>query len=388
MASPALDMIDTSPQHQILLIPDSQQEDEDDLTGVISYRDSVVVNADWTIETINSQMSKGNIDLQPAFQRRIAWDDVRKSRLIESIIVGMPVPNIVLAENKEHKGRFIVIDGKQRLAAINEFMSNQYKLRGLDIRKDLNSMELSSLPTSDREGLENSTIRSTVIKNWIDQNFLYSIFFRLNSGSLPLSPQELRKALIGGNLLESIEEYLKKSESFHRIFGEGLDRRMRDSELVLRFIAYDRDLQSYSGNFKEFLDTATRYYENSWDSRRAEVDERLNRLDVSLDTTFSIFGNDSFKKWLGDKYEKVMNRAVFDCVARYFADEDVSRLALSHKQQVIEAFQITCMDPPFRDSVEKTPKTIGATQFRIGKWGRDLSEALSLTYEENNYRIS
>jgi hypothetical protein len=107
-----------------------------------------------------------------------------------------------------------------------------------------------------------------------------------------------------------------------------------------------------------------------------------------LDTTFSIFGNDSFKKWLGDKYEKVMNRAVFDCVARYFADEDVSRLALSHKQQVIEAFQITCMDPPFRDSVEKTPKTIGATQFRIEKWGRDLSEALSLTYEENKYRIS
>ena len=388
MESPALDMIDTSLHQQIPLIPDSQQEDEDDLTGIISYRDSVVVNADWTIETINSQMTKGNIDLQPAFQRRNAWDDIRKSRLIESIIVGMPVPNIVLAENKEHKGRFIVIDGKQRLAAINEFMNNQYKLRGLDIRKDLNGMELISLPTNDREGLENSTIRSTVIKNWIDQNFLYSIFFRLNSGSLPLSPQELRKALIGGNLLDSIEEYLKGSASFHRIFGEELDRRMRDSELVLRFIAYDRDLQNYSGNFKEFLDTATRYYEDSWDSRRAEVAERLKRLDVSLDTTFSIFVNDSFKKWLGDKYEKVMNRAVFDCVARYFADEDVSRIALSNKQSVIEAFQQTCMDPSFRDSVEKTPKTIGATQFRIEKWGRDLSRALSLDYEENSYRIS
>lgn len=388
MESTALDMIDTSPQPQILLIPDSQQEDEDDLTGITSYRDSVVVNADWTIETINSQMSKGNIDLQPAFQRRNAWDDVRKSRLIESIIVGMPVPNIVLAENKEHKGRFIVIDGKQRLAAINEFMNNQYSLRGLDIRKDLNGMELSSLPTSDREGLENSTIRSTVIKNWIDQNFLYTIFFRLNSGSLPLSPQELRKALIGGNLLDSIEDYLKTSDSFHRIFGEELDRRMRDSELVLRFIAYDHKLQNYNGNFKEFLDDATRYYEDSWDLRRAEVADRLKRLDVSLDTTFSIFGNDSFKKWLGVKYEKVMNRAVFDCVARYFADEYVSLIALSRKQSVIEAFQQTCMDPTFRDSVEKTPKTIGATRFRIQKWGRDLSQALSLGYDENNYRIS
>jgi hypothetical protein len=381
-------MSNSLPQRQVLLIPDSQQEDEDDLTDIISYRDSVVVNADWTIETINSQMSKGNIDLQPAFQRRNAWDDVRKSRLIESIIVGMPVPNIVLAENKDHKGRFIVIDGKQRLAAINEFMNDQYKLRGLDIRKDLNGMELNSLPTNDREGLENSTIRSTVIKNWVDQNFLYSIFFRLNSGSLPLSPQELRKALIGGNLLDSIEEYLKISEPFHQIFGEGLDRRMRDSELVLRFIAYDRDLQKYSGNFKEFLDTATRYYEDSWDSRRAEVAERLRRLDVSLGTTFLIFKNDSFKKWLGDKYEKVMNRAVFDCVARYFADENVSRCALSHKQLVLEAFKQTCMDPSFRDSVEKTPKTIGATQFRIDKWGRVLSKALSMSYEASSYRIS
>ncbi len=203
-----------------------------------------------------------------------------------------------------------------------------------------------------------------------------------------MSPQELRKALIGGNFLDSIEEYLKSGESFHRIFGEGLDRRMRDSELVLRFIAYDRDLQSYNGNFKEFLDAATRYYEGSWDSRRAEVAERLKRLDVSLDTTFSIFGNDSFKKWLGDKYEKIMNRAVFDCVARYFADEDVGRIALSNKQSVINAFQKTCMDPTFRDSVEKTPKTIEATKFRIEKWGRILSQALSLAYEENSYRIS
>jgi hypothetical protein len=63
------------------------------------------------------------------------------------------------------------------LAAINEFMNNQYKLKGLDIRKDLNRMEFSSLPINDRVGLENSLIRSTVIKNWSDQNFLYSIFF-------------------------------------------------------------------------------------------------------------------------------------------------------------------------------------------------------------------
>src|SRR3990167_8635320 len=85
------------------LIPDDQQEDEDDIQAKISFKDAVVLNADWTIETINLQIKKGNIDLQPGFQRRVAWDDKRKSRLLESIIVGMPVPNIVLAENKEHR---------------------------------------------------------------------------------------------------------------------------------------------------------------------------------------------------------------------------------------------------------------------------------------------
>nr|WP_314623565.1 DUF262 domain-containing protein [uncultured Noviherbaspirillum sp.] len=186
------------------VIPDDQQEDEGDLPSNISFRDAVVMNADWTIETINSQMNKGNIDLQPGFQRRAAWDDTRKSRLLESIIVGMPVPNIVLAENKAHRGRFIVIDGKQRLLAINNFCDDGLVLRGLDIRADLNGKSYRTLPDDDREMLENSTLRSTVIKNWADEDFLYAIFFRLNSGSLPLSPQELRKALIGAIYLRKL----------------------------------------------------------------------------------------------------------------------------------------------------------------------------------------
>ena len=85
---------------EIETLPNDQQEDEDDLPKSVSFKDAVVMNADWTIETIDVQINKGNIDLQPGFQRRAAWDETRKSRLIESIIVGMPVPNIVLAENK------------------------------------------------------------------------------------------------------------------------------------------------------------------------------------------------------------------------------------------------------------------------------------------------
>lgn len=372
---------------ELPLIPDDQQEDENDLSSSISFKDAIVMNADWTIETIVGQIAKGNIDLQPGFQRRAAWDDVRKSRLVESIIVGMPVPNIVLAENKDHRGRFIVIDGKQRLLAINDFLNGGYALRGLDIRPDLNSLRYAQLEAEDREYLDNSTLRSTVIRNWKDENFLYAIFFRLNSGSLPLSPQELRKALVGGNLLDRIELYLEGSKQFKALFGEALDKRMRDSELVLRFIAYDRALEDYRGDFKDFLDQTVRYYESDWDARKLEIEAALERLDLALHTTLEIFGKDAFKKWTGDKFERVINRAVFDCITRFFSDPNVTERALSQQVQVFEAFQEICKNREFRDAIEITPKTVIATSYRIDAWGNKLGSTLGMRYDQQTQRL-
>ncbi|CAH2914670.1 MAG: hypothetical protein CPSOU_2539 [uncultured Paraburkholderia sp.] len=368
-------------------IPDDQQEDEDDLPKTVSFKDAVVMNADWTIETIDNQIRKGNIDLQPTFQRRAAWDDTRKSRLIESIIVGMPVPNIVLAENKSHRGRFIVIDGKQRLVSINEFLAGGYRLKGLDMRADLNDKHYDDLPANDKESLDNSTIRATVIKNWSDDDFLYATFYRLNSGSLPLSPQELRKALVGNKLLDSIETYLVQSVTFHQVFGQGLDKRMRDSELVLRFLAFDRALTEYRGDFKNFLDETTRYYESDWAARSVEANAAYERLDAALDVTAAIFGADSFKKWLGDKYERVINRAVFDCIVRFFADQDVAELALPKNAEVVESFKAVCLQVNFKDAVEKTTKTVDATRRRISIWGMALAAVIGRKYDETTWRI-
>lgn len=369
------------------IIPDDQQEDEDDLPKSVSFKDAVVMNADWTIETIDSQINKGNIDLQPDFQRRGAWDDTRKSRLIESIIVGMPVPNIVLAENKEHRGRFIVIDGKQRLLSINDFIKGVYALRGLDMRSDLNDQSYGQLPSSDKESFDNSTIRATVIKNWGDEDFLYATFYRLNSGSLPLSPQELRKALIGGKLLKSIEGYLIGSPHFHALFGDHLDRRMRDSELVLRFIAYDRSLREYRGDFKKFLDDTTKFYESDWTAGELDVNFRYGRLDLALSAAFQVFGGDCFKKWLGTKYERVINRAVFDCVARFFAEDAIAKESIAKQADVVAAFQTLCLEPNFKDAVEKTPKTVGATTSRVSMWGGRLAEIIGRTYDKETFRI-
>jgi hypothetical protein len=299
----------------------------------------------------------------------------------------MPVPNIVLAENKDHRGRFIVIDGKQRLLAIKDFVGNTYRLRGLDLRDDLNGKTFSTLTTDDRESFENSTLRSTLIKNWKDENFLYAAFYRLNVGSLPLSPQELRKALIGGKLIDAIENYLQNSEAFQSIFGAGLDKRMRDSELVLRFIAFDRAITNYRGDFKGFLDGTTRYYEDDWEARGDEVDLRFKRLDLALRTTATIFEADAFRKWLGSRYERVMNRAIFDCIVRYFADDEIADLAVMNGPAVVAKFQQTCGDNAFRSAIEQSTKTREATGARLSIWGAALAEVIGKTFDSLTFRI-
>ncbi|WP_461319928.1 DUF262 domain-containing protein [Bradyrhizobium elkanii] len=97
------------------IAPDDQQEDESDLPKdkMGDPAQSVLFNTDWTVSTIVQQIERGNIDMDPKFQRRSAWDVQRKSHLIESLIIGLPIPNLVLAESRAQRGKFIVIDGRR-----------------------------------------------------------------------------------------------------------------------------------------------------------------------------------------------------------------------------------------------------------------------------------
>src|SRR5215471_18856946 len=178
---------------------------------------AVVTGTDWTTETVVSQLKRGNIQLDPRFQRRDAWKRDRKSRFIESLIVGLPIPQIVLAESKRERGKFIVLDGKQRLLSILQFWglgegeNNGYALSGLTLRGDLTKRSFTDLSTNanyeaDYNALCNQAIRTVVIRNWRDTNFLHTVFLRLNTGSVNLSPQELRQALLPGSFSNYIDD--------------------------------------------------------------------------------------------------------------------------------------------------------------------------------------
>ncbi len=200
-------------------------ESEEDLGKVDPslINKAVVTGSDWTADTILKQLEKGNIVLDPVFQRRDAWNDKRKSKFIESIILGLPIPQIVLAESQESKGTFVVIDGKQRLLTLQRFAGikldsgdGPLKLSGLEVREDLNGKTLSDLQQSAQlskylSAFENQTIRTVVVRNWQNERVLYLIFHRLNTTSVALSPQELRQALHPGDFLRFAAKYSEES---------------------------------------------------------------------------------------------------------------------------------------------------------------------------------
>jgi uncharacterized protein DUF262 len=101
--------------------PDAEDEDDLKRADLQRLNEAVVAATDWTAETIIRQLDRGNINLNPAFQRRDAWTATRKSKFIESLILGLPIPQLVLAESKAQKGSYIIIDGKQRLLSLRQF---------------------------------------------------------------------------------------------------------------------------------------------------------------------------------------------------------------------------------------------------------------------------
>jgi hypothetical protein len=352
-------------------------------------RDAVVFSTDWTTETLIGQLAKGNIDLNPAFQRRDAWNPRRKSLFIESLILGLPVPQIVLAEKKGGKGSFLVIDGKQRLLSLQKFTKGAlgqepFALSNLRLRHDLNGATYDDLKTrkADLNSFENQTIRTVVIRHWQKDDLLYLIFHRLNSETLPLSPQELRQALHPGDFLKFCDDHSISSDALKRILRlTKPDFRMRDVELLVRYFAFKNFVDEYSGDLKKFLDESCEYLNDNWIDWSDTIQEQSEAFEKAVAVSYEIFDGLPFRKWgvNGEsKYENRFNRAIFDVMAYYFSEPLISnKLTSAVKGKINRAFKDLCLnDEAFIRSVETTTKSKVATATRFNRWGATLSKIL------------
>lgn len=383
------------------------EEDEDQGNGLESSSKMVseleeiagivVAGTDWTTATILDQLVRENIQLNPRFQRRDAWNITRKSRFIESIILGFPIPQIVLASNEKERGKFIVLDGKQRLLTILQFYgrsetpNNNFALKDLEFRPDLNGCTHNKLENDLRFSdllipLDNQTIRTTLIRNWQTENFLYKIFLRLNVENTPLSPQELRQALHPGDFINFLDDYSIKSPALRKILkSKNPDFRMRDVELLLRYVAFHYFLSTYRSNLKAFLDKTCETLNKNWKIQADDVRHTVVQFDKAVETTISIFGEKNFSRmWLSNSntYRVQFNRAILDVMVFYFSDDIIRNAAEKNKMAVENAFKELCSLPQngFREAVEGTTKNIRETYTRFSLWGKALSDVLDIKF--------
>jgi hypothetical protein len=378
----------------------AEEQDEliDEHFDINKISEIVVYGTDWTTETILTQLIRGNIELNPRFQRRDAWDIKRKSRFIESLILGLPVPQIVLAEKE--KGSYIVLDGKQRLLTILQFYNksesenNNFKLRNLAFLSELNGKgyeDIKNDPLHENKltALDNQTIRTTLIRNWRSKAFLYTVFLRLNVENTPLSPQELRQALNPGEFIDYLDDSAIKSPGLKIFFNSDKpDFRMRDTQLLLRYVAFQYFLSEYKGDLKSFLNDTCKKFNSTWEKKHHEIEQTVANFETAIATTIEVFGKDNFARvWLSDKqkYEtKSKNLSVLEVMLLYFSDpqiRDEAKKNKENKEKTEQAFKTLCQNSKtFTDSVKSSTNTIENTYNRLSLWGKALREALEIDF--------
>jgi hypothetical protein len=288
------------------------------------------------------------------------------------------------------RGRFLVLDGKQRLLTLAQFAglsdtsNNNFKLRQLDVRQDLERQDFHDLEANSRDitAFLNQTVRAAVIRNWPSVDFLHLVFVRLNTGSVPLSPQELRQAMFPGPFVTFADEWSVESPGLRLLLNEkGADFRMRDLELLVRFFAFTLFYTEYRGDLKHFLDYACSTLNEKWSESSSEIVVHAERFENAVRTAAEIFGAESIgRKWTVNGLETRLNRAVLDVQLYFFADEDVATLSRERSEEVRKAFiDLSVESDTFRRAIESTTKSLEATTTRFMLWQDSLSLALGRT---------
>ena len=368
----------------------SENETEEDIQNIerLSFSDLAVTGTDWTVETLVNQIRKGNIQLDPSFQRRDAWNQKVKSRFIESLFLGLPIPQIILAEQKNRKGKFIVIDGKQRLLSLQQFVlpaqgEKPLKLTGLEILSKFNHLSYldveNGLYYNEIDAFNNQTIRTVVIKNWKNVEVLYLLFLRLNTGSVKLSPQELRQALYPGPFIDFVNKESSENKKLQQMLNiKKADFRMRDVEILIRYYAFSFFAKDYSGSMQGFLDEACEKLNKSYSIKQQEIEKAIEIFNKAIDLTYKVFSADhAFKKYNGEKYEDKYNRAVIDIMLFYFSQFKDVDIDENCAITIRNAFEHLCSsDTSFISAIESTTKSLSSVHYRFKTWGDTLSKIM------------
>lgn len=251
-------------------------------------------------------------NLNPDYQRNKVWDSQRKSRLIESLIMNIPILPIFLYEISPSK--YEVMDGLQRISTIIDFLNNKFKLKGLEVWQELNGCSYEELIPEVRDAIGSRYLSGSVIlsdsKNTKEKQdeLKRLIFERLNTGGITLTKQEIRNAVNTSKMNTMINDFADNNDTFNNLWHSGGDskNRMGNREMILRFFAY-KDLSYNNNNTTVGTSQALDYYSaKSVYFDESKVENLKLYIENTLDFVKTLFGEQAFNKNNGTKSEKML----------------------------------------------------------------------------------
>ena len=350
----------------------------------------------FSLRDVVDQISEGDIDLVPDFQRDYVWKQRQRTRLIESILLGIPLPAFYF--NQEKSGKYQVVDGVQRLSTISLFMKDQHTLNGSDLEylQSFDGQCYKDLDPASFRRFRSTQIVVHVIEPQTPDEVKYDIFGRVNTLGSPLSAQEIRHAM-SKDKSRSILKELSELEAFDEATAWSFWRRDIDSEngwtrdsnrmanreLALRFCAFrnysDEEYRQHT-SLDAFLVGYTRRLDGVSQEHPSINDSELKKLKADFERAMlsatEILGKAAFRRWpLDQKRRGPINRAVFESQAIALADYPFKKL-IAKKDVILHEFRQAFNDPDYSASVTVGTGAPASVQYRLKYLQGVLARAL------------
>lgn len=346
-----------------------------------------IITKSQSLDTLIRRIEHGEVDLAPAFQRRPGiWTISQMSRLIESILIRIPLP--VFYFDGSNDRQWVVVDGLQRLVTLKRFViEKSLRLTGLEYLRDYEDKRYEELPRDLRRRIEETQVTLHIIQSGTPAEVKYNIFKRINTGGLTLNSQEIRHALNQGPATEMLAE-LAADEDFLRATDKKIaSERMMDRQIVLRVLSFMvTHFNEYpdDNNMDRFLNKHIKQLNNL----RAEVlSELATRFKTAMKAAYDIFGSRAFRKWATarDGRRFPINKAILEVWTVILGRQSSQKIKtlIDRREKLIEGYQKLCNDTKFLTSVTQGTNATKSVRNRF-RLVEDLVDAVLSERESND----
>ena len=350
---------------------DNPQTTDDDVEGLGNVDDDaslgsypidtlLIRNENRTVHDVLRRIEKGTFVMDPDFQRDFIWRDDKQSKLIESVLMRVPLPVFYLGEDEE--GRMVVVDGLQRLSTFRRFVNNKLKL-ALPDQKELDKKYFKDLSPKLQNRIEDCNLILYVIDAKVPEQARLDIFDRVNSG-IALTRQQMRNSLYMGQATRFLKEESQTALFLKATGGSLKTQTMRDREFVNRFCAFQLlPIEEYRGDMDDFLAQVLKKMNKL---TKKDLEKLSAQFRTSLTNNFKVFGQHAFRKHSKDQASRsVLNASLWDVM---------STVLSRHSEPVVEArarkiksvFYSLMEDEEFMTSITYGPNDMKKVRERFG----------------------